>query len=55
VPKAVAAAIIQAMRRAAVYLSVIALLAVSLGIAWVAADWPHWCRLLHWCDGRGLL
>jgi hypothetical protein len=43
------------MRRLAVILILIALLAVSLAVAWVACDWPHWCRWLHWCDGRGLL
>jgi len=55
VPYAAPAAIIHEMRRAAVVLTVIALLAVSIGIAWVAADWPHYCRMLQWCDGRGLL
>jgi hypothetical protein len=43
------------MRRVAVYLTVIALLIVALGAAWLATDWPYWCRWLHWCDGRGLL
>ena len=43
------------MRRVAVYLTLIALLAVALAVAWVATDWPHWCRLLQACDGRGLL
>ncbi|MGH8253412.1 MAG: hypothetical protein ACRES2_05175 [Steroidobacteraceae bacterium] len=43
------------MRRLAVYLSLIALLAVSLAVAWVAADWPHCCRMLGWCTGQGLL
>ena len=54
-PHAAPAAIINGMRRAAVVLTVLALLVVSIGIAWVAADWPHYCRMLHWCDGRGLL
>ena len=43
------------MRRVAVFLTLIALLAVALAVAWVATDWPHWCRLLHGCDGHGLL
>jgi len=43
------------MRTFAVLMTLVLLLAVSLGIAWVASDWPHWCRLLGWCDGRGLL
>ena len=46
---------IQSMRRVAVYLSVIGLLAVALAVGWIASDWPHWCRMLHWCDGQGLL
>lgn len=43
------------MRRVAVVLTLIALLAVSLAVAWLATDWPRWCRLLGWCDGRGML
>jgi hypothetical protein len=43
------------MRRLAVFLSLIALLAVSVGVAWVATDWPHWCQMLGWCDGQGLV
>jgi uncharacterized protein involved in outer membrane biogenesis len=43
------------MRRFIVYLTLFALLAVALALAWVATDWPHWCRQLHWCDGFGLL
>jgi hypothetical protein len=43
------------MRRVAVYLTLITLLIVALGAAWLATDWPHWCRVLHCCDGRGLL
>jgi len=37
------------MRRAAVYLTLIALLAVSGTIGWIAADWPQWCTRLGWC------
>jgi len=37
------------MRRAAVYLTLIALLAVSGTIGWIAADWPQWCMRLGWC------
>jgi hypothetical protein len=43
------------MRPAVVYLAVIALVAVSLAVGWVAVDWPHLCQLLQWCDGQGLL
>jgi hypothetical protein len=42
------------MRRLAVYLSVIGLVAVAVAVGWIASDWPHWCRVLHWCDGQGL-
>ncbi len=48
------AAMIYRMRRLAVYLSVIALVAVALAVGWIASDWPHWCRALNWCDGQGL-
>jgi len=43
------------MRRLPVFLTLIALLAVSLAVAWVAADWPRWCQMLGWCDGQGLM
>ena len=42
------------MRRLTVFLSLIALLTVSLAVAWVATDWPHWCHMLGWCTGQGL-
>jgi hypothetical protein len=38
-----------------VYLLVAVILALSVAIAWIATDWPHYCRLLGWCDGQGLL
>jgi len=43
------------MRRLAVVVSVVLLLALSLSAGWIAADWPHWCRMLGLCDGQGLL
>jgi hypothetical protein len=43
------------MSRLAVLLIVAALVAVSLAVGWIASDWPHWCRYLGWCDGRGIL
>ena len=49
------AAIIQSMHRLTVYLTVIGLVVVALAVGWVASDWPHWCRMLNWCDGQGLL
>ena len=53
--RAARAAMIETMRRLAVYLSVIGLIAVALAVGWIASDWPHWCRMLNWCDGQGLL
>jgi hypothetical protein len=41
------------MRRLAVYLTMIALLAVSLGAGYVASDWPNCCRRLGWCATHG--
>jgi hypothetical protein len=46
---------IRNMRRLVVFLTLIALLIVSLAVGWIATDWPHWCRMLNLCDGRGLL
>jgi hypothetical protein len=43
------------MRRLAVVVSLILLLALSLGAGWIAADWPHWCQTLGLCDGKGVL
>jgi hypothetical protein len=43
------------MRRLAVYLIIASVVAFSVAAAWVASDWPHVCRMLHWCDGQGLL
>jgi hypothetical protein len=43
------------MRRLVVYLTLLALLAVALGAAWIATDWPHWCNAMGWCNGQGLL
>jgi hypothetical protein len=43
------------MQRVAVILTVMALVVFALTVAWVATDWPHWCRWLGWCDGQGLL
>jgi len=38
------------MKRFAVYLTLMLLLAVSIAAGWVAADWPRWCRQAQWCD-----
>ena len=37
------------MRTLAVYLTLLALLLVSLAAGFFAADWPQWCRREHWC------
>ena len=46
---------IRSMRRLVVFLTLIALLGVSLAVGWIAIHWPEWCRMLHLCDGQGLL
>jgi hypothetical protein len=46
---------IRNMRRLVVFLAVIGLLIISLAVGWIATDWPHWCRMLDLCAGRGLL
>ena len=43
------------MRRFTVILTLVLLVAFALAVAWVATDWPHFCRWLGWCDGQGLL
>jgi hypothetical protein len=37
------------MRRLAVYLTLIALLAVSFAIGWVLSDAPRYCARIGWC------
>lgn len=37
------------MRAVVVYLTLLALLALSVGIGLVASDWPHWCARWHLC------
>jgi hypothetical protein len=34
------------MRRLAVYLTLITLLAISIATGYVASDWPHWSQRL---------
>jgi hypothetical protein len=38
------------MRAATVYLTLLVLLAVSVGAGLMASNWPHWCHSLNWCD-----
>jgi hypothetical protein len=38
------------MRVVAVYLIVLVLLAISIAAGYIAADWPHWCRMMHGCQ-----
>lgn len=40
---------IAAMRRLAVYLMLIVVLAASFGIGWVLSDAPDYCVRLGWC------
>jgi len=40
---------IATMRRLAVTVTLLALLAASFGIAWVLSDAPRWCARLGWC------
>jgi hypothetical protein len=37
------------MRAVVVYLTLLILLALSIGAGYVAADWPYWCVRWHWC------
>jgi hypothetical protein len=37
------------MRVLRVYLTLLILLAVSIGAGMIAADWPSWCHARHWC------
>jgi hypothetical protein len=37
------------MRALVVYLTLLALLAISFGAGYIASDWPHWCARAHWC------
>jgi hypothetical protein len=40
---------IASMRRLAIYLTLIALLAVSFAIGWVLSDAPRYCARIGWC------
>jgi hypothetical protein len=37
------------MRAVVVYLTVLVLLALSVGLGYLASDWPHVCADHHWC------
>jgi hypothetical protein len=39
----------EAMRAVVVYLTLLLLLALSIGAGFIASDWPHWCARAHWC------
>jgi hypothetical protein len=32
------------------YVILLLLIVVSLGVGYIASDWPHWCSAHHWCD-----
>jgi hypothetical protein len=38
-----------AMRAVVVYLTLLLLLALSLGAGIIASDWPHWCARMSLC------
>jgi hypothetical protein len=40
------------MRRLAVYLTLVVLLAVSLAAGYIASEWPRYCHRLGWCSDR---
>jgi hypothetical protein len=42
------------MRSLIVYLTLMAVLAVSIGVGFIASDWPHWCRMAQWCAANWL-
>jgi hypothetical protein len=44
---------ITTMRRLAVYLTLIVVLAASFGIGWVLSDAPDYCARLGWCKTTG--
>jgi len=37
------------MRAVVVYLTLLLLLALSIGAGISASYWPHWCGRWHWC------
>jgi len=41
--------IIGSMRSLAIYLTLLLLLALSVGAGIIASDWPTWCRRAQWC------
>jgi hypothetical protein len=43
------ATMMNAMRAVVVYLTLLLLLALSIGAGFIASDWPHWCARAHWC------
>lgn len=43
------AIIMKQMRAVVVYLTLLLLLALSIGAGFIASDWPHWCARWHWC------
>jgi hypothetical protein len=40
----------KSMRALVVYLTLLVLLALSIGAGVIASDWPHWCSRWHWCS-----
>jgi hypothetical protein len=42
------------MRAVVVYLTLLLLLALSIGAGVIASDWPYWCARWHWCEADWL-
>lgn len=42
------------MRSLIVYMTLLALLVLSIGAGFVASDWPRWCHMAHWCGADWL-
>ncbi|HWW21916.1 MAG TPA: hypothetical protein VNZ06_14040 [Steroidobacteraceae bacterium] len=37
------------MRSLIVYFTVAVVLAISIGVGFIASDWPRWCHRAQWC------
>jgi hypothetical protein len=37
------------MRSLIVYCTVVLVLVISIGVGFIASDWPRWCRMAQWC------
>jgi hypothetical protein len=37
------------MRSLIVYFTVVLVLVISIGVGFIASDWPRWCGMAQWC------